>query len=122
MHPSLEITMNEQAANQEVDVLREELRLLREEMADLKNNAPNATHAGAAQDAAQRDFAKELQDELRYTLNKAREKGDEVLDQARAQGEKAVDQIGKQIGERPLLSLLLVFFVGLIVAKFLERR
>jgi ElaB/YqjD/DUF883 family membrane-anchored ribosome-binding protein len=118
MHPSLEITMNEQAANQEVDVLREELRLLREEMADLKNNATNATQT----DTAQRDFAKELQDELRNTLNKAREKGDEVLDQARAQGEKAVDQIGKQIGERPLLSLLLVFFVGLIVAKFLERR
>lgn len=114
--------MNEQTANQDVDSLREELRLLREEMASLKNNAANATQTDSTQDAAQRDFAKELQDELRNTLNKAREKGDEVLDQARAQGEKAVDHIGKQIGERPLLSLLLVFFVGLIVAKFLERR
>lgn len=114
--------MNEQTSHQEVDSLREELRILREEMASLKNSTANNAQTDSAQDASQRDFAKELQDELRSTLNQAREKGDDILDQARAQGEKAVDQIGKQIGERPLLSLLLVFFVGLIVAKFLERR
>lgn len=110
--------MNEQTTNQNVDSLREELRALREEMVTLKSNAANTTQA----DSEQRGFTKELQDELRNTLNKAREKSDEVLDQARAQGEKAVDQLGKQIGERPLLSLLLVFFIGLVVAKFFERR
>lgn len=96
----------------DLDSLRAEIQALRDELAQLS----------AAQPATDRDFAKEIRDELRQTLDKARATGEQVLDKARAGGDKAIEEIEKQIEQRPLLVLLLVFLAGLFLAKLVDRR
>ena len=104
--------MTQSDNTQDVESLRREIEKLREEITSLGNSNAKTN----------RDFAQEIQEELRHTLNQARDKGQDVLDKARASGDQAIDQLEKQIGERPLLTLLLVFIVGLVMAKLFERR
>ena len=102
----------EQQSSNEVDALRAELEKMREEMSKLTSSDMQST----------RDFAKEIQSELRNTLNQARDKGRDFLDQAKEGGDKAIGKLEKQIEERPLLTLLIVFIAGLLLAKLFERR
>ena len=104
--------MTQSDNTQDVESLRREIEKLREEI----------TNLGSSNAKTNRDFAQEIQEELRNTLNQARDKGQDVLNKARASGDQAIDQLEKQIGERPLLTLLLVFIVGLVMAKLFERR
>jgi len=104
--------MDAKTPSNDMDALRAEIQALRDELKRVSQNT----------ESDQRDFAREIQDELRQTLNKARDKGEEVLDQARASGDKAIAQLEKQIEERPLLTLLLVFFAGLLLSRLMDRR
>ena len=96
----------------DVEQLRAEIQILRDQLARLSTT----------QAESDRNFAKEIQDELRQTLDKARATGEQVLGKARAGGDKAIDEIEKQIEQRPLLVLLLVFLAGLFLSKLVERR
>jgi len=118
--------------NTELQLLQDEIRKLRAELEGLRQSVPlaatqaasQATSQATSQDstAAARDFASELQAELKKTLDSARERSHDLIDQARDQGDKAIDQLEKKIEQYPLMALLLVFLAGLLLGKLFERR
>lgn len=99
-------------SNAELDALREEIATLRAELA----------RARGSDAESRKRLASELQEELRETLESVREKSQDVLERARASGDRVIDDLEKQIQKQPLLSLLLIFLAGILMAKLFERR
>ncbi|TBW58495.1 DUF883 family protein [Marinobacter halodurans] len=107
--------MEAQTPQDDYKRVKEDIQLLREDLAKLtravadgqKNNISNL-----------RD---EIRKESREALRHARERGDEVFNRAREAGDKAIHDVEHKIEERPFLSVVIVFLVGLLVGKLLDR-
>jgi ElaB/YqjD/DUF883 family membrane-anchored ribosome-binding protein len=99
--------------------LEKELEALRADMAKLRSDL--AGLADAVKDAGQRrvdgareslaDLAGALRDELKGAFDGARDKS-----------RKSVETVEQTIEEKPFLSLLTAFGVGVLLAKLLDRR
>ena len=50
-----------------------------------------------------------------------RDKARHLYENAAAKGEQSVKAVGRQVEERPLLSLLVAFAAGFVVSRFLSR-
>lgn len=99
--------------------LDKELEALRADMAKLRGDV--AGLADAVKDAGQRrvDGARESLAEMVTALR------DEVrgaFDVARDRSKKSVETVEHTIEEKPLLSLLTAFGVGVLLGKLLDRR
>lgn len=107
----------------EVQVLRDEIAALRQELARLMAAMPET---GTTSPGDERDFAGEIRDELRDSIDRARavmeEKGREFLDKARTDGADAMADLETRIRQYPVLSVFLVFVAGLLLGKLFERR
>jgi len=99
-------------AKDDFESLREDLATLREDVAklaaDLRGLAGNA--AGAARHAASEEGAR-LREDLEETLRSIVGRGNKVVESASA-----------RIEERPLVSVLLAFVVGFVLARIMDRR
>lgn len=99
-------------SHQDIEALRKEIDALKAELAQLRK---------PGSDNPQR-LTEELQEELRQTLENVRARSQAAFDKARTQGDKVIDDLEKRIQDRPLLSLLLMFLAGAVMARLLERR
>ena len=104
--------MAETNLSREMESLREDLAKLREDFAGVAEALKDAGHKKA-------EGAREGLADL---LSSVREEIKGALDQARDKGKKSVENVGHQIEERPLTSLLTAFGVGFVLAKLLDRR
>ena len=60
-------------------------------------------------------------DAAESTLGEISDRADRLYDSLVAQGERSVKAIGRQVEERPVMSLLIAFGVGFIVSRLLSR-
>lgn len=111
----------------DVQVLRDEIAALREELARLMAAMPDTGPTEqSGERASDRDFAGEIRDELKDSIDRARaiveEKGREFMDKARTDGVDAMADLETRIRQYPVLSVFLVFIAGLLLGKLFERR
>jgi ElaB/YqjD/DUF883 family membrane-anchored ribosome-binding protein len=99
-------------ADQEMDAVREHIQALRTELATLTTHIKGLSSAKLEQ----AQLAGSLRiEELGGELQRA-------ADALRQHGQASVAQFEKTIREKPLLSLLAAFGVGVVLARLLERR
>ena len=96
----------------EVDALKEDVAKLR---ADLAGLAEALIQAGRQEAGTAKD---KLEDEARKRLEGLRS----AAGDARAFGRSALESIETQIGEKPLISVLVAFAVGIVFGKLADRR
>lgn len=104
--------MPDSNVKQEIDTLKSDVAKLRDDIGELVSALVDLVGDKAAATRTRVESeAKERLDELRAALERARERGG-----------RAVGQMEHQIEERPLLSVLAAFGIGLILGKLLDRK
>ena len=97
--------MAQEKLSQDVETLREDVSKLR---ADLSQLGKNLLERGKNETDAARDRVIE---ELKYELQAARNKSRET-----------VESVEHKIQEKPFVSLLIAFLVGLVLGKLFDHR
>ena len=97
--------MGQEKLGQDLETLREDVTKLR---ADLSQIAKSLLEKGKNETDSAKD---RIFEELRYDLQSARNKGRET-----------VDTVENKIQEKPLMSLLIAFLIGLVLGKLFDRR
>lgn len=92
--------------------LGNDVNVLKEDISRLKDDLASIAESLLERGKIETDAAK---DRLTETL------GDE-FQSARAKGKEKVESIEDQIREKPLMSLLIAFVIGLFLGKLLDRR
>ncbi|WP_148864297.1 DUF883 family protein [Marinobacter fonticola] len=95
--------------------VKEDLQLLRDDLAKLSRAVADGQKSNIS------SLRDEIRKESRDALRHARERGDEALNRARDAGSKAYHDVEHKIEERPFLSVVIMFLVGLVVGKLLDR-
>jgi len=103
---------NSSRLQDDVRVLKEDFGQLRTDMADLMQTLVDATKSEAG------DARKRLEDEASQRLAQMRD----GIEEARRQGERAAATVEQKIEDRPFLSVVGAFGVGLLVGKLLDGR
>ena len=108
--------MDVKTQGSEVEALKHDLSALREDVARLTR----------AVSENQKSNVNSLRDELRRESKEAwqnaKKRGDEALGKAKDYGDRRVHEVESRIEERPFLSLLIIFLVGLVIGKLTDRR
>ena len=99
-------------ADQETDAIKEHVEALRTELAMLTKHIKGLS--SATLERAQTAGALKIEE-----LGAGLERAAEAL---RRQGQASVAQVENTIRERPLLTLLAAFGVGVLIARLLERK
>lgn len=107
--------MEKQTAQDEYARVKEDLQLLREDMASLTKAVADGQKSNAY------DLKDEISRETRAVLDQLRKRGDEALNRATEAGSKSIESVEHKIEERPFLSIILMFLAGVIVGKMLDR-
>jgi ElaB/YqjD/DUF883 family membrane-anchored ribosome-binding protein len=104
--------MAERDLQKDLDAVKDDLAKLRSDIADLTQKLIDTgkNEVSSARNRV-RTEARNLGRELRATLNESGE-----------QGLKTVESVEQLLTDRPLVSLLTAFGLGLLVGKFLLRR
>jgi ElaB/YqjD/DUF883 family membrane-anchored ribosome-binding protein len=104
--------MAERDLQKDLDTVKEDLAKLRSDIAELTQSLVDTGRSEvSAARSRLRAEARNLQRELRETLS-----------ETGAQGLKTVESVEQMLTERPLVSLLAAFGLGLLVGTFLQRR
>ena len=90
------------------DAIVRDIAALRQDFADLMSQMKSGALKGA--NGAAEDILGELSD-----------KANHLYDRVTAQGERTVKAVGRQVEERPVVSLLIAFGVGFIASRLLTR-
>ena len=90
------------------DAIVRDIAALRQDFADLMSQMKSGALKGA--NGAAEDIMGELSD-----------KANHLYDRVTAQGERTVKAVGRQVEERPVVSLLIAFGVGFIASRLLTR-
>lgn len=99
------IVMGQEKLGEDLETLREDVTRLR---ADLSQIAKSLLERGKNET----DTAKErVIEELKFDLQSARDKGRET-----------VDTVEHKIQEKPFMSLLIAFLIGLVLGKLFDHR
>lgn len=107
--------MEAKSAQSEYDQVKDDIRLLREDLAKLTKSVTDSQKSNIS------SLRDEIRRESREALDRVRKTGDEALNSARDVGEKAVHDVEHRIEERPFLSIIIMFLAGLLVGKLLDR-
>jgi ElaB/YqjD/DUF883 family membrane-anchored ribosome-binding protein len=99
-------------ADQEMDAVKEHIQALRADLASLTTHIKGLSSAKLEQ--AQSAGSLKIE-ELSAEVQRA-------ADALRQRGEVSVAQLETTIREKPLISLLAAFGIGLLVARLLDRR
>lgn len=104
--------MAERDLDKEMEALRADLGRLREDLAGVVEALKESgkARADSARDGLN-DLLEKVQDEFRGVMKNVREKGKD-----------SVQTVEHQIEQRPLLSLVAAFGLGVVLAKLLDRR
>lgn len=104
--------MAERDLQKDLETVKEDLAKLRSDIAEVTQKLIDMgrSEAGSARNRIETE-ARNLVQELRQTLN---ETGD--------RGRKTVESVEQLLTEKPLVSLLAAFGLGLLFGKLLERR
>jgi ElaB/YqjD/DUF883 family membrane-anchored ribosome-binding protein len=104
--------MAERDLQKDLDTVKEDLAKLRSDIAEVTQKLLDMgkSEVGSARNRIETE-ARNLVQELRHTLN---ETGD--------RGRKTVQSVEQLVTEKPVLSLLAAFGLGLLFGKLLERR
>jgi ElaB/YqjD/DUF883 family membrane-anchored ribosome-binding protein len=104
--------MAERDLQKDLDAVKEDLAKLRSDIAELTQKLIDTgrSEVSTARNRV-RSEAQNLGREFRATLNETGE-----------QGLKTVESVEQLLTDRPLVSLLAAFGLGLLVGKFLQRR
>ena len=97
--------MSQDKLGSDVENLKEDISKLRE---DLSQVARTLLNKGKGETEAAKD---RLIEELKYELDNARHKGKET-----------VETLEGKIQEKPLMSLLIAFIVGMFLGKLFDRK
>ncbi len=91
--------------------LDKDIESLKDNVANLRADLSQITQTLLDKGKSETEVAKDrLIDELKYELEAARTKG-----------KKTVESVESQIQEKPFLSLLIAFIVGLVLGKIFDR-
>jgi ElaB/YqjD/DUF883 family membrane-anchored ribosome-binding protein len=106
---ALKPNANERA---EIDQLKSDLRMLREDFSKLGKDAISATRhtAGSASDAARAEAHKRL------------EQLGEAWDSTKEHGAATKHDVERRIGEHPFASVMIALGVGVVIGKMIDRR
>lgn len=107
--------MEAKSAQEDYGRVKEDMQLLREDLAKLTKAVADGQKSNIS------GLRDEIRRESRDALKHARERGDEALTKARDAGSKAIHDVEHKIEDRPFLSVVIVFLVGLLVGKLLDR-
>ncbi|WP_111493964.1 MULTISPECIES: DUF883 family protein [Marinobacter] len=107
--------MEAQSPQDDYRRVKEDIQLLREDLAKLTKAFSENQKSNIS------GLRDEIRRESREALRHARERGDEVFNRAKEAGDKAIHDVEHKIEERPFLSVLIVFLVGLLVGKLMDR-
>lgn len=97
--------MAEPKLDKDIENLKDNMTKLRE---DLTQISQTLLEKGKSETEVAKD---RLIEELKYEL-----------DVAKAKGKKTVESVESQIQEKPFMSLLIAFIVGLVLGKLFDRR
>ncbi|MBQ0832526.1 MULTISPECIES: YqjD family protein [unclassified Marinobacter] len=107
--------MEKQTATDDYGRVKEDLKLLREDLASLAKAVTEGQKSNA------NSLKDEISRETHAVLDQLRKRGDAALSRATEAGSKTVDSVEHKIEERPFLSIILMFLAGVIVGKMLDR-
>ncbi|WP_198929147.1 DUF883 family protein [Marinobacter sp. X15-166B] len=96
--------------------VKEDLQLLKEDLSALTKTVAEGHKNNIS------SIREEIRRETQEALTKARKRGEEALHKAKDKGDKAIHDMEDTIGERPFLSILIMFLAGVIVGKLLDRQ
>jgi ElaB/YqjD/DUF883 family membrane-anchored ribosome-binding protein len=104
--------MAERDLQKDLEAVKEDLSKLRSDIAELTQKLieMGKSEAGSARNRIETE-ARNLVRELRHTLNETGERG-----------RRTVESVEELLTEKPLISLLAAFGLGLLFGKLLERR
>jgi ElaB/YqjD/DUF883 family membrane-anchored ribosome-binding protein len=104
--------MAERDLQKDLEAVKEDLSKLRSDIADLTQKLLDMgrSEAGSARNRIESE-ARNLARDLRQTLNETGE-----------HGRKTVESVEQLLAEKPFVTLLAAFGLGLLVGKLLERR
>lgn len=92
--------------------LDKDIENLKDNMAKLREDLTQISQTLLEKGKSETEVAKDrLIEELKYEL-----------DVAKAKGKKTVESVESQIQEKPFMSLLIAFIVGLVLGKLFDRR
>ncbi|NWN90175.1 hypothetical protein HLV39_01520 [Marinobacter adhaerens] len=107
--------MEKQTANDDYARVKEDLQLLREDLASLTKTVTDSQKSSA------NHLKDEISRETRAVLDQLRKRGDAALARATEAGSQGVESVEHKIEERPFLSIILMFLAGIVVGKMLDR-
>ncbi|QSP94779.1 DUF883 family protein [Marinobacter salinisoli] len=107
--------MEAKSGKDEYSQVKQDLQQLRDDLATLTK----------ALTEEQKGNISSLRDEIRresqQAFDQVRQKGNEAVDRAKNAGDKAIHDVERKIEERPLLSVVIMFLIGVLVGKLLDR-
>ncbi|MDY6816517.1 MAG: hypothetical protein SV598_11710 [Pseudomonadota bacterium] len=101
---------------------QEEYKQVQQDLQQLREDLANLTHAVTeSQKSNISSLRDEIRRESREAFDRVRKTGNDTLNRAKDAGDKAVDEVEHKIEERPFLSIVIMFLVGILVGKLLDR-
>ena len=92
--------------------LDKDIESLKENVANLRSDISQITQSLLEKGKSETEVAKDrLIDELKFELEAARSKG-----------KQTVENVESQIQEKPFMSLLIAFIVGLVLGKLFDKK
>lgn len=104
--------LDESGATNDMQALKDDLRSLRADVSNLMESLKGAASSKA----------KELGSTLKETSDQLGTQVKDVLGSAREKGGQVASDLEARIQERPLMSVLVAFGVGLVLSRILSRR
>ncbi|MBZ2168727.1 YqjD family protein [Marinobacter sp. F4216] len=101
---------------------QDEYNQVKQDLQELRDDFAKLTRA-VTED--QKGNISSLRDEIRResqaAFDQVRQKGSDAVDRAKNAGDKAISDVERKIEERPLLSVIIMFLIGVLVGKLLDR-
>ncbi|GGE61977.1 hypothetical protein GCM10011533_13030 [Streptosporangium jomthongense] len=107
--------MEKQTAQDDYARVKEDLQLLREDLASLTKAVAEGQKTSAS------NLKEEISREAHAVFENLRKRGDAALTRATEAGSQTVESVEHKIEERPFLTVILMFLAGIIVGKMLDR-
>lgn len=107
--------MEAKSSQDEYNQVKKDLQQLRDDLANLTRAVSENQKSNIS------SLRDEIRRESRETLDQVRQKGSDALNRAKDAGDQAVKDVEHKIEERPFLSVIIMFLVGVLVGKLLDR-
>lgn len=107
--------MEAKSGQDEYNQVKKDLQQLREDLASLTKAVSEGQKSNIS------SLRDEIRRESREALDNVRQRGTDAFNRAKDVGDKAIHDVEHKIEERPFLSVIIMFLVGVLVGKLLDR-